>query len=130
MARNTQGAATDFTARGMMPDYNGAKAVSQVLKATGIDKSIRKTAGSLIAPVGLLALCMLPAITQALSAISGVLTVGILAYTGLRLFRKGDGGFTRSTDAITAEELAARKARAYAPQGYAGNGTPETLAHR
>jgi len=137
MAANGNGN-TKINTTGMMPDASiGGRVVSQIIKRTGLGKHLVKMATAVIAPLGLLTLCMLPSIVKALSMLANVALVAAAIYFGFRILgtRNGagkgattgtEGRFGKSFDFITKEELEERKARAYSPGGYARS--EETIA--
>lgn len=121
-----------FKATGAMPSTSmDGKILSQIIKMTGIKRHMMRTASAITAPLALLTLCMLPSILKALSVVSGIASVAIVAFFAYRML----GAKGATTDAgqalrknrrhITAEELEARKARAYSfgRQGQGGNAT-------
>lgn len=115
-----------FTVTGAMPATGmGNKVVSEVIKATGIKKHAMRTAKTIMAPLALLTLCMLPSIVKALSVVSGIASIAVVAFVAYRLFgTKGQvsettGALHKSRRTITPEELEARKARAWSFGGRA-----------
>lgn len=119
--KNMRNGKRTYGTSGMMPNANiGGKVVSEVLKATGIKKQITKTASAVTVPLALLALVMLPSIAQALSLIASAASLAFMAFMGYKVLKAkgimgGDsvGGIQKNRSTISAEELEARKARAY-----------------
>lgn len=116
--KNTTGKGT-FKATGAMPGTGtGYAVISEIMKVTGVRKQVMRTARTITLPLAFLTLCMLPSIAGALAVVGHVATVGIVGFVAYRLLTPGtglSGGIAprKSGRTITAEELAARKARAY-----------------
>lgn len=116
--KNTKKAS--YTTMGAMPANDmSAKVISEILKATGVKKHVMRTATTITVPLALLTLCMLPSIMKALSVLSGIISVGIAFAFGYRILSlrgmtpEAPKVLGESRHRITAEELAARKAKAY-----------------
>ena len=106
---------------GMFPGVGaGAKLASDVLKATGTTKRVKRAAIRNAFPLAIALIVALPIAAAALAQVSGILTIAVAAYVAIKIARevgqtaRANGGIKRDHTTITAEELAARKARAYA----------------